>query len=144
MSCAGGGYFSASMINLRHNAGYVELHTHSCFSLLDGVSSPENLVKQAATLGMPTLALTDHDAVYGAVAFVEAAKTHANRVADQMKPVVTEVVEAIRKNPAAFARESFHAGVSAAEGAGESLCKALSRLLKRAGDELGQRGKQSW
>jgi hypothetical protein len=69
---------------------------------------------------------------------VEAAKMHASRVADQMKPVMTEVVEAIRKNPAAFARESLHAGVSAAEGAGESLCKALGRLLDRAGDELHQ------
>jgi hypothetical protein len=74
---------------------------------------------------------------------VEAARTHATRVADQMKPVVTEVVEAIRKNPAAFARESLHAGLSAAGGAGESLCKALSRLLDRAGDELHQASKQT-
>jgi actin-like ATPase involved in cell morphogenesis len=73
---------------------------------------------------------------------VEAAKTHAGRVADQMKPVVTEVVEAIRTNPAAFARESLHAGVSMAEGAGESLCKSLSRLLDRAGAELRQASKQ--
>jgi DNA polymerase III alpha subunit len=53
---------------------YVELHAHSCYSLLDGASSPEALVAQAAALGMPALALTDHDAVYGAVPFVEAAK----------------------------------------------------------------------
>ncbi len=63
---------------------------------------------------------------------IEAAKTHASRVADQMKPVVNGVVEAIRENPAAFARQSLHAGVSAAQGAGESLCKALNRLLDRA------------
>src|SRR5690242_8868960 len=55
---------------------YVELHAHSCFSLLDGVSSPEALVAQAAELGMPSLALTDHNALYGAVPFGEAAKTH--------------------------------------------------------------------
>ncbi len=53
---------------------YVELHAHSYYSLLDGASSPEALVAQAATLGMPALALTDHDAVYGAVSFVEAAR----------------------------------------------------------------------
>ncbi|MBK9053438.1 MAG: DNA polymerase III subunit alpha [Chloroflexi bacterium] len=53
---------------------YVELHAHSCFSLLDGASFPEDLVARAAALGMPALALTDHDAIYGAVRFVQAAK----------------------------------------------------------------------
>ena len=46
--------------------GYVELHCHSNFSLLDGASHPEELVARAAALGMPALALTDHDAVYSA------------------------------------------------------------------------------
>jgi error-prone DNA polymerase len=55
-------------------AGYVELHCHSSFSLLDGASSPEDLLAQAATLGMKTLALTDHDAVYGAPRFVQVAR----------------------------------------------------------------------
>jgi error-prone DNA polymerase len=53
---------------------YVELHSHSCFSLLDGASTPEELIAQAAALDMPALALTDHDAVYGAVRFAKAAK----------------------------------------------------------------------
>lgn len=53
---------------------YVELHCHSYFSLLDGASSPEELVKRAVELGMDTLALTDHDAVYGAVRFAQAAQ----------------------------------------------------------------------
>jgi error-prone DNA polymerase len=53
---------------------YVELHCHSYFSLCDGVSSPEELVSRATELGMNTLALTDHDAVYGAVRFVKAAR----------------------------------------------------------------------
>ncbi len=53
---------------------YVELHAHSYFSLLDGTASPERLVKQAAALGMGALALTDHDALYGAVPFVQAAR----------------------------------------------------------------------
>jgi len=58
---------------------YVELHAHSSFSLLDGVSSPEALVLQAVELGMPSLALTDHNALYGAVPFVEAATSHGIR-----------------------------------------------------------------
>ncbi|HSN74105.1 MAG TPA: DNA polymerase III subunit alpha [Anaerolineae bacterium] len=53
---------------------YAELHCHSHFSLLDGVSSPEMLVARAAELEMPALALTDHNALYGAVAFWQAAE----------------------------------------------------------------------
>jgi len=53
---------------------YLELHCHSHFSLLDGASSPETLVKRAVELGMDALALTDHDALYGALSFARAAK----------------------------------------------------------------------
>jgi DNA polymerase III alpha subunit len=52
---------------------YSELHCHSNFSLLDGASHPEELVIRAAELGLPALALTDHDAVYGAPRFIRAA-----------------------------------------------------------------------
>lgn len=54
---------------------YSELHCHSNFSLLDGAAHPEQLVARAAELGMKALALTDHDAVYGVMQFVEAART---------------------------------------------------------------------
>ncbi|MCL4299441.1 MAG: error-prone DNA polymerase [Anaerolineae bacterium] len=53
---------------------YIELHCHSNFSLLDGASPPEDLMSRAAELGMPALALTDHDNVYGAVRFAQAAQ----------------------------------------------------------------------
>ena len=56
----------------RRSPGYVELHTHSSHSLLDGVTHPEALVAQAAACGMEALALTDHDGLYGAVRFVRA------------------------------------------------------------------------
>jgi len=54
---------------------YIELHAHSSHSLLDGVVSPQTLVEHAASLGMPALALTDHDGLYGAVSFIRAAET---------------------------------------------------------------------
>ena len=53
---------------------YVELHCHSNFSLLDGASHPEDLIARARELGMPALAITDHDGLYGAVRFYKAAK----------------------------------------------------------------------
>ena len=55
---------------------YCELHTHSHFSLTDGASSVEDLVDCALALEMPALALTDHDAVYGAVPFFLRAKAN--------------------------------------------------------------------
>ena len=51
---------------------FVELHCHSCFSLLDGAALPEVLAARAANLGMPALALTDHNELGGAVRFAQA------------------------------------------------------------------------
>ncbi|MDH3290353.1 MAG: DNA polymerase III subunit alpha [Gemmatimonadota bacterium] len=53
---------------------YIELHCHSAFSFLDGASLPEQLVLQAEALGYPALALTDHNGLYGSMAFAQAAK----------------------------------------------------------------------
>lgn len=54
---------------------YIELHAHSYFSLLDGASSPQDLVQRAQQLGMPALALTDHNNLYGAVQFAQASRS---------------------------------------------------------------------
>ncbi|MEQ0562905.1 error-prone DNA polymerase [Amycolatopsis sp. NEAU-NG30] len=53
---------------------YAELHCHSNFSFLDGASHPEELVEEAARLGLDAIALTDHDGMYGVVRFAEAAR----------------------------------------------------------------------
>jgi error-prone DNA polymerase len=45
---------------------YVELHTASAFSFLEGASTPEALVERAAALGYPALALLDRNGLYGA------------------------------------------------------------------------------
>src|SRR5690242_343892 len=58
----------------RREVPYVELHAHSSYSFLDGASLPEELAVQAAELGYPALALTDHDGVYGSLEFAHAAK----------------------------------------------------------------------
>jgi error-prone DNA polymerase len=53
---------------------YAELHAHSNFSFLDGASHPEELIEEAARLGLDAIALTDHDGMYGVVRFAEAAR----------------------------------------------------------------------
>src|SRR5437870_8721340 len=63
-----------STVQEQEPAVYAELHCHSNFSFLDGASHPEELVEEAARLGLEALALTDHDGMYGVVRFAEAAK----------------------------------------------------------------------
>lgn len=53
---------------------HAELHCHSYFSFQRGVSSPEELVAEAARLHVSTLALTDYNGLYGAVRFAAAAR----------------------------------------------------------------------
>lgn len=54
---------------------YIELHAHSGYSFLDGASHPEDLVLRASALGYPAMALTDHDGLYGSMAFATAARS---------------------------------------------------------------------
>ena len=51
---------------------FVHLHTHSSYSLLDGLSGVRALAARAHELGMPAMALTDHGAMYGVIDFYRA------------------------------------------------------------------------
>ncbi len=53
---------------------YTELHCHSAFSFLDGVSLPDELVPAALELGYGALALTDHNSVSGSMEFAVSAR----------------------------------------------------------------------
>src|SRR6266705_2882634 len=53
---------------------YAELHCHSAFSFLDGASPPDELLAEAHRLGLPALALTDRNGIYGSLAFAHAAQ----------------------------------------------------------------------
>ena len=53
---------------------YVELHAHSAYSFLDGASSPEEIVAAAAVHGYESIALTDHDGLWGSMEFAHACK----------------------------------------------------------------------
>ncbi len=54
--------------------GFVHLHVHSEYSLLDGACRINALVERAKALGQPAIAITDHGVMYGAVDFYKAAK----------------------------------------------------------------------
>ncbi|MHB8965805.1 MAG: DNA polymerase III subunit alpha [Coriobacteriia bacterium] len=51
----------------------MHLHVHSRFSFMDGAADIDALITRAVELGMPALALTDHQGLYGAVRFYKKA-----------------------------------------------------------------------
>lgn len=53
---------------------FVHLHSHTQYSLLDGLSKIPELVKRVKELGMDALAITDHGSLYGAIEFYKACK----------------------------------------------------------------------
>jgi len=53
---------------------FIHLHVHSQYSFLDGASSLDKLLNKAVALGMPALALTDHNRLTGAIRFYDKAK----------------------------------------------------------------------
>ena len=62
--------------------GFTHLHTHSHYSLLDGLSKVEALLDLAQKFEMKALALTDHGNLYGAIEFYKLAKARG------IKPII--------------------------------------------------------
>lgn len=61
---------------------FTHLHTHSHYSLLDGLAKIDDLLSKAVEFGMDSLALTDHGVMYGAIEFYQKAK------AKNIKPII--------------------------------------------------------
>ena len=61
---------------------FTHLHVHTEFSLLDGSGKISEMIDQAQKLGMDSLAITDHGAMYGVIDFYKEAKAHG------IKPII--------------------------------------------------------
>lgn len=77
---------------------FVHLHTHTHYSLLDGLSKPAELVKLAKEFDMKAIAITDHGAMYGAIDFYQACKK------SDIKPIIG--IEAYVANRTRFDKEA--------------------------------------
>ena len=71
---------------------FTHLHVHTEYSLLDGAARIKDLVKRAKELGMESLAITDHGAMFGVIDFYKECKKQG------IKPIIgCEVYTAARK-----------------------------------------------
>ena len=62
--------------------GFVHLHVHTEYSLLDGACRIRQLVRAAKDMGQTAVAITDHGVMYGAVEFYNACKSEG------IKPII--------------------------------------------------------
>ena len=61
---------------------FTHLHVHTEYSLLDGASRIKELIKTTKELGMDSIAITDHGAMYGVIDFYKEAKKQG------VKPII--------------------------------------------------------
>jgi error-prone DNA polymerase len=110
---------------------YIELHTSSAFSFLDGASLPATLVDRAAELGYPAVALLDRDGVYGAPQFYRAAKIAGLKAIVGAELTIGMDPE-LAKRPAGRQRPwTLPVLVQSAEGY-KQLCRIITRAKLRS------------
>lgn len=87
---------------------FVHLHTHTEYSLLDGIAKISELVDKAMSDGMPGIAITDHANMYGIAEFVEYVERKNRKLGTSFKPIIgCEVYVARRAMGQKGDREDF-------------------------------------
>ncbi|HXZ80185.1 MAG TPA: error-prone DNA polymerase [Terriglobales bacterium] len=117
---------------------YIELHSRSAFSFLEGASVPEELIHVCAALGMPAMALLDRDGVYGSPRFHLAAKkaglrAHIGAEITTQSAVATKI-SGVPHPSAALGGEwgSFRLPLLVESRTGyQNLCRLITRMKMR-------------
>ena len=115
--------------------GFVHLHVHSQYSLLDGIAGIQSLVDKAVADGMPGIALTDHGNMFGIKEFVNyVKKVNADKAPEQrFKPIIGCEMYVARgsmldKKPKGDGKEYYHLVVLAKNLTGyRNLIKLVSK-----------------
>jgi DNA polymerase-3 subunit alpha len=111
--------------------GFVHLHVHTHYSLLDGANRIGEVVKRAKALEMPAIAITDHGNMFGAVEFYRAA-TKAG-----IKPIIgleAYIAPGDRRSKEANGKESnYHLLLLAMNNAGYHNLLKLTTIGYREG-----------
>src|SRR5215475_6640344 len=94
---------------------YIELHSRSAFSFLEGSTLPEDLVAISAAHGMPAMALLDRDGFYGSPRFHLAAEKIGTRAhvgaevsCEAFPPQSHRVREKVRRNEGSASTQNSH------------------------------------
>ena len=131
---------------------FIELHSRSAFSFLEGASLPEDLIAACAHLNMPAMALLDRDGVYGAPRFYMAAKKA--KIKAHMGAEVTSEISDFRlqiedlkpENPESICNlkseicNSFRLPLLVSSRAGyQNLCRLITKMKLRATERRRRR-----
>ena len=121
---------------------FIELHSRSAFSFLEGASLPEDLIAACSHLQMPAMALLDRDGVYGAPRFYMAAKkakikAHMGaEVTSEFSPRshrVTEKEMPWNSSVSSCLRGEFRLPLLVSSRAGyQNLCRLITKMKLRA------------
>ncbi len=82
------------------NKTYAPLHSHSYYSLLDGLCSPQDMAKRASEIGCPAMGLTDHGTLSGMVQFDSACKKFG------IKPLIGCEIYVCKDDPSLKTKEN--------------------------------------
>ncbi len=110
---------------------YVELHSRSAFSFLEGASIPEELIAVCANLGMPAMALLDRDGVYGSPRFHLAAKKSG------LKAHIGAEVTCAAVSPQRHLGSSRLPLLVASRAGYQNLCRLITKMKLRVGRKEG-------
>jgi DNA polymerase-3 subunit alpha len=102
---------------------FAHLHTHTEFSLLDGLSRIPQLMERAQALGQEAIAITDHGNMYGAVQFYKEARARG------IKPIIgieAYVAPGSRLSKEAGDKQPYHMTLLAKNEAGYRNLLALN------------------
>lgn len=101
--------------------GFVHLHLHSQYSILDGAIRFEELFPALERMGMKAVALTDHGNMFGAIEFYVSAKEHG------IKPIIGCEVYVAPKSRFEKGGEPYHLVLLALNNQGyRNLCHLVS------------------
>jgi error-prone DNA polymerase len=117
---------------------YVELHCHSAYSFLDGVSLPDELIRSASELGHAALALTDHNSVSGSMELAQAAADYGVRAIHGAEIDVTTTSG--RGAASGHGTRGCHLTLLVRDERGwRNLCRILTRAHEHTRDGPGRR-----
>ncbi|MBR0338651.1 MAG: PHP domain-containing protein [Alistipes sp.] len=89
---------------------FVHLHTHTEYSLSDGIAKIEALVDKAMNDGMPGMAITDHANMFGICEFVECVNRKNAKKNTNFKPIIGCEVYIARQGMAQKSEKEDFAG----------------------------------